>query len=590
MDTRTVGILGGGQLGRMLVEAASNRNISIAILDKNGSPAKQISANNPGVDGSFSDPQAIRKLARQCDILTVEVEHVDTRVLEELEKELQVQGKKMNIQPSWETIRMIQDKYLQKERLVESKVDIVESIPIVTASEEEMHKAAEKLGLPFMLKACTGAYDGRGNYPIKSAEDFKAALDALKGRPLYAERWANFIKELAVVVVKTKGKSDPSAWESLTLSYPTVETVHEDSICKLVYAPARGISAETDLQAQKLARRAIASFKGKGIFGVEMFLLGDGAILVNEIAPRPHNSGHYTIEACRLSQYDLHLLAILDRPIPAKALNLLNPAIMLNILGGADPKSYLKLADAADAVGAKVHLYGKGNAAVGRKMGHLTVVGDSMEEAEKDIKPLIALADEIYAERTHVGKGSTDSTTAPKSKAQPLVGVITGSISDQPHLEACYKIFRDFNIPFEKGIKSAHRTPHAMAEYAENAADRGIKVIIACAGGAAHISGMTSAFARVVPVIGLPIKPSIGDGNDSLVSMTNMPKGCPVLTVGVNNSTNAALGAARILAMWDDKIKVKVAEYVENAERESLDNDRRLREENEGLCGSNPHL
>ena len=568
MDPRTIGILGGGQLGRMLLEAANNRNINIAILDKKGAPAKQINPTNLGVDGSFSDAQAIRRLARDCDILTVEIEHVDTHALEKLEKESLSRGNKIEIQPSWQAIRTIQDKYLQKMTLEQSGVATARSLPV--SSKEAVGSVAEVLGLPFMLKASKGAYDGRGNYPIESREDIPLALKYLGDRPLYAEQWADFIKELAVMVIKTKDEADTSEWESFTLSYPTVETVHEDSICKLVYAPARGISAQVDQQAQQLARKAVATFKGKGIFGVEMFLLKDNSILVNEIAPRPHNSGHYTIEACRLSQYDTHLLAILNRPIPAKGTELLKPAIMLNILGGADPASYLKLANAADAVGAKVHLYGKGSATKRRKMGHLTIIADTMEEAEKDIESLISIANEIRAEKSTTGTGTSTSKTS------PLVGVITGSISDQPHLEACYKIFQEFDIPFEKGIKSAHRTPDAMAGYANSASSRGIKVIIAAAGGAAHLPGMVAAFSKSVPVIGLPIKPSIGDGWDSLVSMTNMPRGCPVLTVGVNNAVNAALGAARILASWDEGLRMKVEGYVENAASESLENDRKL--------------
>ena len=569
MDPRTIGILGGGQLGRMLLEAANNRNINIAILDKKGSPAKQVNPTNLGVDGSFSDAQAIRKLASQCDILTVEIEHVDTQALEDLERESLSQGKKIEIQPSWQAIRKIQDKYLQKMILEQTGVSTAKSLSVFS-STEAVSSVAEVLGLPFMLKASKGAYDGRGNYPINSREDISLALEYLGGRPLYAEQWAHFTKELAVMVVKTKDEADTSRWKSFTVSYPTVETVHEDSICKLVYAPARGISAQVDQQARQLARKAVAAFRGKGIFGVEMFLLKDNSILVNEIAPRPHNSGHYTIEACRLSQYDTHLLAILDRPIPAKATELLKPAIMLNILGGTDPTSYLRLAIAADAVGAKVHLYGKGSATKGRKMGHLTIVAETMEEAEKDVESLICIANEIRAEK------STTGISTLTSKISPLVGVITGSISDQPHLEACYKIFHDFDIPFEKGIKSAHRTPDAMAGYAKSASSRGIKVIIAAAGGAAHLPGMVAAFSKSVPVIGLPIKPSIGDGWDSLVSMTNMPRGCPVLTVGVNNAVNAALGAARILASWDEGLRMKVEGYVDNAASESLGNDRKL--------------
>ncbi len=573
MDTRTIGVLGGGQLGRMVVEAANNRNIAIAILDKKGSPAKQVNAH-PGVDGSFSDPKAIRKLASECDVLTVEIEHVDTQVLEDLEKESQAEGKKLEIHPSWQAIRTIQDKYLQRTTLEKADIILAESIPVDTPSEEALQNAADTLGFPFMLKARKGAYDGRGNYPVRSTQDFKPALEALKDRPLYAEEWVFFVKELAVMVVRMTDEADPSKWSSCTLSYPTVETVHEDSICKLVYAPPRDLSKETNDYAQEVARKAVASFRGKGIFGVEMFLLENKNIWVNEIAPRPHNSGHYTIEACRISQYDSHLLAILGRPIAPKGLELVKPAIMLNILGGSDTKSFLQLADAADAIGAKVHLYGKGDATKGRKMGHLTVLGDTMEEAELMIDPLIRLANEIRAGRSD--EDGRDSNAKPKPKPQPVVGIITGSISDQPHLEACYKILNDFNIPYEKGIKSAHRTPDAMAEYAKTAASRGIKVIIAAAGGAAHLPGMIAAFSKKVIVIGLPIKPTVGDGMDSLLSMTNMPRGVPVATVGINNSTNAALSAARILAADDERIRAKLEEYAASAGEESLENDRKL--------------
>ena len=572
----------------MFVEAANNRNISVAILDKEASPAKQINSYS-GVDGSFTNAQAIRELASKCDILTVEIEHVDTKVLEELENESLAQGQKIEIQPSWETIRIIQDKYLQKQRLIDAQVRVAESRPITTVSREELQKVSDsdQLGLPFMLKARKGAYDGRGNHPVRSSKDFEPAMKALKGRELYAEEWADFAMEIAVMVVKTKHEADPSVWESSTKSFPTVETVHQDSICKLVYAPARGLSDRLNAEAQELARKAVASFKGKGVFGVEMFLLKDDKILVNEIAPRPHNSGHYTIEACRLSQYDAHLLAILDRPLPAKGLELLKPAIMLNILGGADPDSYLSLANAADAAGAKVHLYGKGNATKGRKMGHLTLVGDSMPELEEEMRHLIRGADQLHDEQPRdqplLEKAATTTTTtrAPQTQPEPVVSITTGSISDQEKLQDCYRILNQLSVPFEKRITSAHRTPATMAAYGGSAPSRSIKVIIAAAGGAAHLPGMVAAFSKTVPVIGLPIKPTIGDGWDSLVSCTNMPRGCPVLTVGVNNATNAALGAARILAGWDAGVKGRLEEYVDSAEAESLENDRRLQEEHE---------
>ena len=151
MDTRTIGVLGGGQLGRMLVEAANNRNISVAVLDKKASPAKQITSYS-GVDGSFTNAQSIRELSSRCEILTVEIEHVDTYVLEELERESLARGKRVAIQPSWETIRIIQDKYLQKKRLIDAKVDVAESLPITTVTKEELQKLSTQIGLPFMLK------------------------------------------------------------------------------------------------------------------------------------------------------------------------------------------------------------------------------------------------------------------------------------------------------------------------------------------------------------------------------------------------------------------------------------------------------
>ena len=583
MDPRTVGVLGGGQLGRMFVEAANRRNISVAVLDKKASPAKQITSYN-GVNGSFTDARAIRELAEKCDVVTVEIEHVNTNVLEELENESLTRGTKIEIQPSWETIRTIQDKYLQKKRLVDAQVDVAESRPIQTVSGDELQKVSDQIGLPFMLKARKGAYDGRGNYPVRSPEDFEPAMQTLQGRELYAEKWADFAMELAVMVVKTKNEADSLLWESSTKSFPTVETVHQDSICKLVYAPARGLSDELNIKAQKLARRAVASFKGKGVFGVEMFLLKDESILVNEIAPRPHNSGHYTIEACRLSQYDAHLLAILDRPIPASSLQLLSPAIMLNILGGVDPNSYLNLANAADAAGAKVHLYGKGSATKGRKMGHLTLVGGTMEELEAEMRHLIKSADSLHNEQLReqpLLETAPTTATAPQARPEPLISVTTGSISDQPHLKDCYDILDQLAIPYEKRITSAHRTPSVMATYASTAPSRSIKVIIAAAGGAAHLPGMVAAFAKPVPVIGLPIKPTIGDGQDSLTSCTSMPRGTPVLTVGINNATNAALGAAMIVALLDGGVRGRLVEWFERAEAQSLESDRRLQDEHE---------
>lgn len=552
---KAVGVLGGGQLGRMLVEAANLLEIRVNFLDAPNSSAKQVSNHDGHVDGSFKDSGAIRELAAKSDVVTIEIEHVDTKMLEAI-------SKSTDVQPSWKTIRMIQDKYLQKEHLQSHGIAVAESIALEEPSISQLQKASEQVRLPFMLKSRKEAYDGRGNFPVRSEGDFKPALDALgANRELYAEKWADFKMELAVMVVKTKDN---------VLSFPTVETIHENSICKLVYAPARGVSKAINKKAQLLARRAVACFWGKGVFGVEMFLLQDDNLLINEIAPRPHNSGHYTIEACPVSQFEAHLRTILDLPIHQEDLVSREPAIMLNILGGDQPDSHLEFAkEALNHRRTKLHLYGKGQARKGRKMGHITVIAPTMSEAETLIQPMIDFADK--------DKPKSSTTLPSRPKEQPLVAVVMGSDSDLPVLQPGLAILKKFNIPFTTRITSAHRTPSWMAEYASSAASNGIKVIIAAAGGAAHLPGMTAAHTSL-PVIGVPVKPTIGDGMDSLLSICNMPRGVPVATVSVNNSTNAALLAARILGVSDLSIRKRVEQYINDSEAEVREKDRRLLE------------
>jgi phosphoribosylaminoimidazole carboxylase len=286
-----------------------------------------------------------------------------------------------------------------------------------------------------------------------------------------------------------------------------VETVHKNSICHLVIAPAQvdGVVAE---RAQKVAENAIKTFSGAGVFGVEMFMMEDGELLLNEIAPRPHNSGHYTIEACETSQYENHLRAVLDMPLGSTHMKV--PAsIMVNILGeNSDMEAcYKPCQEALSVDGATIHLYGKKECRAGRKMGHITVVGESMMQVQSRLKPILN-AIEPGVERPLT--------------LQPLVGIIMGSDSDLPVMKVGAKILKDFGIPFELSIVSAHRTPQRMTDYAHSAATRGIKAIIAGAGGAAHLPGMVAAMTPL-PVIGVPVKGSSLDGVDSLYSIVQMP-------------------------------------------------------------------
>lgn len=274
-----IGVLGGGQLARMLEEAAGPLGIEIAALDAVDSPARQINVNDKNVTGSFKDAEKIRELARRCDLLTIEVEHVNTVVLEEIATKgvtlASGEVKKVPIHPSWETIRLIQDKYLQKEHFSKRNLPIAPQIMINSEAslQDALAKAGEQFGFPFMLKSRKESYDGRGNFKIRGPQDFDTAAHAMGSLSLYAEKWVTFVKELAVIVVRTE---DAEGNLRGVHAYPAVETVHEESICTKVFYPPRGVSASLSKKASQTAAEAIKTLKGRGIFAVEMFLQENG--------------------------------------------------------------------------------------------------------------------------------------------------------------------------------------------------------------------------------------------------------------------------------------------------------------------------
>ena len=514
------------------MEAASRLNIKTVVLDAPNSPAKQINAGEH-VDGSFNNVDDIARLAKKCDVLTVEIEHVDADALELVRKSMNVE-----IYPLPETIKLIKDKYLQKEHLISHGIKVADLVAVSENSESALAEIGAKFGYPFMLKSRTDAYDGRGNFVVKSPEFHAEALEFLSNRPLYAEKWCRFAKELAVMVVRTI--------DGEVHAYPTVETVHKDNICHVVYAPARVLDTVRS-HAQILANSAVKTFPGCGIFGVEMFLLPDNELLVNEIAPRPHNSGHYTIDACVTSQFEAHVRAVVGLPMPRNVTSFSTTntaAIMVNVLGDH----------------ASVYLYGK-TTRPKRKLGHINIVTSSMADAEERLR--------------YIMEGRAPILSIQEAKEAPLVGVIMGSDSDLKAMSVGADILKKFGVPFELTIVSAHRTPHRMIEYATKAAERGIKVIIAGAGGAAHLPGMVAALTPL-PVIGVPIKGSTLDGVDSLHSIVQMPRGIPVATVAINNSTNAALLAVRILGAADPKWLTEMTNYMNSMEEEVLAKVERL--------------
>ncbi|ORX70446.1 Phosphoribosylaminoimidazole carboxylase [Linderina pennispora] len=546
MDKQVIGILGGGQLGRMFIEAAGRMNVEVRVLDPTAlSPAKQISNSDKHIDEPFTSSEAIKKLADGCDVLTVEIEHVNCDELAKIESLGLAQ-----VRPSSSTVRLIQDKYLQKVYLAEQSLALPEFVGC--DSLDEVVAAGEKFGYPFVLKCRLGAYDGRGNYVVKSKDDAASGFKTLGEKMLYAEKFVPFTKELAVMVVRR-----PSGQVA---TYPVVETIQRDNICELVYAPAQ-IDGDIRQIAMKVATDTVSCLPSgsAGIFGVEMFLHEDGrTVLVNEIAPRPHNSGHYTIEACHTSQFENHLRAVLDLPLGSTELKVPNAA-MINVLGGQNGmQSVLDPCLASlEVPGATVHLYGKAGAKPARKMGHVTVVADSALQLRRRTDLIVGkLSNASDEERERLAyrksqEQTTDGSVNDEEKKDvkhmsPLVGIIMGSDSDLPTMRPAAHILEQFGVPFELTIVSAHRTPDRMFEYARSAHTRGLKAIIAGAGGAAHLPGMVAALTPL-PVIGVPVKGRCLDGVDSLHSIVQMPRGVPVATVAINNSDNAGLLAVRIL-------------------------------------------
>jgi phosphoribosylaminoimidazole carboxylase len=247
----------------MLSAAASLLNVKVVILDSGDhAPAKQVvaptAAHLAHVDGSFADAEKIQELAKKVDVLTMEIEHVDVESLRQIES-----STNLEIHPSPSTIHIIQDKYRQKEHLSTHKLPLGDFLG-VEPTVASVQGAVDKLGLPLMLKSRTLAYDGRGNFAIRDASQIPEAISTLGERPLYAEKWVPFTKEIAVMVVRSASGE--------VLSYPVVETVHKENICHLVFAPLRSRDPTLSDRARKIAEDAVKTFSGAGVFGVEMFL------------------------------------------------------------------------------------------------------------------------------------------------------------------------------------------------------------------------------------------------------------------------------------------------------------------------------
>ena len=361
-----IGIIGGGQLGMMMAQSAKSMGFYVTVLDPTPqSPAGQVVDKQIVAD--FNDEKAIIEVARQLDFLTFEIENTNGKFLDELEKKVDC-----IINPSGKSWRLFQDKMAQKHLFEKGKIPMPKFFPV--ASFSDLEKAAKKFGYPFILKARFNAYDGRGNALVKKKEDLEVSWKKLNSNQLYAEEFVDFDKELAIMVARNfKGK---------IALYPVVETIQKNNICHYTLAPAQ-ISPQIKKKAVDLATKTTKLLEGAGVFGIEMFKTKDNRVLINEIAPRVHNSGHYTIEACYTSQFEQHIRAVTGLPLGNTEM-IVPASVMVNILGDRlGPADVSGMGKVLTIPNVSVHIYNKKDTKPERKMGHITVVGKNIFEALK---------------------------------------------------------------------------------------------------------------------------------------------------------------------------------------------------------------
>jgi 5-(carboxyamino)imidazole ribonucleotide synthase len=356
-----IGVLGGGQLGRMLIQSGIDFNLSFSVLDPDASaPCKGIA---DFTTGKLTDYDTVMKFGQSCDIITIEIENVNTQALKDLAK----QGKKVFPQP--EIIELIQDKRVQKTFFKNKGIPTAEFI--LTSNKEDVAKHADFL--PAVNKLGKEGYDGRGVQVLRTAADLSKAFDA----PGLLEKFVPFEKEIAIIVARDEAGN--------VVSYPAVEMVFhpEHNLVEYLFSPAEVKSSVLE-EADSIARTVISELSMVGLLAVEMFVTKAGEVLVNEIAPRPHNSGHQTIEANVTSQYEQHLRAITGLPLGNT--DLIQPSAMVNLLGEAGYSGealYQGFEEVLSVKGVHVHLYGKKLTKPFRKMGHVTILDNDIESLKQ---------------------------------------------------------------------------------------------------------------------------------------------------------------------------------------------------------------
>ncbi|WP_423800449.1 5-(carboxyamino)imidazole ribonucleotide synthase [Neobacillus sp. SAB-20_R2A] len=358
----TIGIIGGGQLGRMMALAAKAQGFRIAVLEPTAdSPCGQVA--DVEVIGAYDDREAIGRLAAVSDVITYEFENIDADTLSWLCEQAYVpQGPKL--------LTITQNRITEKAAIRNAGAEVAPYGEIY--SVEDLFLKIEAVGYPAVLKTARGGYDGKGQLVIKEHSDLEKGEALINHGECVLEQWVPFEKEISVIVTRRL--------DGETAILPVAENIHVDNILHQTIVPARISEATKALAIQKA--KQIADYLGLvGTLAVEMFVTADGEIYINELAPRPHNSGHYSIEACQTSQFEQHIRAICSWPLGST--ELLKPVVMVNLLGEHLESLYQEIPAMNDW---KVHLYGKKEPKVKRKMGHVTILRDNVEDALDEIQ------------------------------------------------------------------------------------------------------------------------------------------------------------------------------------------------------------
>ena len=362
----TLGLLGGGQLAKMIAQDAYRMGLRVAVIEHGAdSPAGMMTKKE--YPGGWKNSEDLEAFIQASDIVTLENEFIDPEILD-------VIAERRLVFPAPDTMRLVQDKFIQKQTFAAVGIPTPHFAEITT--KQDLVDFGAKYGYPFVAKTRKFGYDGYGNATIKRETEidmvWRRFMEGEDPRPLLAESFVTFTKELAVMVARNK--------RGEIAVYPCVQTIQQGHICVTVLAPAP-IEAPLLKRAQDIAIACVETINGVGVFGIEMFLTSDDDIVFNEIAPRPHNSGHYTIEACHTSQFENCIRAVTNLPLGSAAMRV-PAACMINLLGeragSGIPDSVLEMLKVDDVA---LHLYGKKDVRMGRKMGHLTATGASVDEA-----------------------------------------------------------------------------------------------------------------------------------------------------------------------------------------------------------------